>query len=152
MNTVRDVVVAIASALIATVLLVGDVSHREAPAYSIRGDRERIPALTNAHGRVLAGAELERLRTLYALFGLERYLDFDYAIQGDRFLWLSEEPLLEVWVAKRDFDGYTRLPQVAPGVYDLSVAPKGVPLQIVPQALDGWAACVVSSIILSEQS
>ena len=147
MNTVRDFVVAVASALIATVLLAGDVAHREAPA---RGDRECIPALTNAHGRVLAGAELERLRTLYALFGLERYLDFDYAIQDGRFVWLSQEPVIAVWEAEHNFSGYIRLPEVEPGVYDLRVAPKGVPLSILPQAQDGWPVCVVSRIVLRE--
>lgn len=40
MNTVRDVVVAIASALIATVLLVGDVSHREAPVRTAFAETE----------------------------------------------------------------------------------------------------------------
>lgn len=109
---------------------------------------EGVPALTDSRGRILDGDELDRLRSFYARHGLDQFLDFDYVIDGDRFVWLGGEPLLAVWVTRHPFDGYREAPRIAPTVYDLAGAPRGVPIFVIPQGLDAWPVCTASWIVL----
>ena len=143
------VLVVVATTLL-TVVLSECIPAADAVA-TPRADRPCVEALTDRQGQVLAGPELERLRALYATFGLAHFLDFDYAIQGPgaraRIVWLSRETLIAVWASRMDFDGYIRLPHVGANAYALAAAPSGVPLRIYPQATDGWTACIASHIV-----
>lgn len=107
-----------------------------------------VEALTDSRGRVLAGPELESLRRFYATLGLGAFLDFDYAIAGRNFNWLSDEKLIAVYASNQRFDGYRRLPRIGPTTYHLGLEKQGVPLQIIPQGENGFPVCVASRVVL----